>query len=125
MHATQNPVSPAPVEPTPADVEAVVPQIIAVWADDDDPAHAELFTPDGYADWYEANNLSGAFPDPARFYAAVPTGCLGSLDHAVRSSGYDEDDYAIVTHTWTWWTTGDLHAMTVYAVGVARRDGRA
>jgi hypothetical protein len=124
MQPTHNPLGSAPAEPTPAGVEAIEPQIIAVWADDDDPAHAELFTPNGYADWHEANNLSGAFPRPAHFYAPTGDGYLSVLVHVVDTSDYDESDYAVVTHVWKRWSNNhDLR--TIHATGWARRDGRA
>ena len=124
MHPTQNQVSPAVAESTPAGVEATEPQLIAVWAEDDLPAHAELFTPNGYAAWHEANNLSGAFPHPVCFYAPTTDGYLSLLIHQVDMNDYDQDDYATVTHVWKRWST-DGTRLIIHATGVARRDGRA
>jgi hypothetical protein len=125
VHPTHNPLSPTPAEPTPADNTAAEPQIIAVFADDDHPAHAELFTPNGYAAWHETNRLSGAFPDPARFYGATAAGKLELLVHLVNACDYDAEDYAVVTHIWKRWSDQQDGFDTVHAVGVARRDGRA
>jgi hypothetical protein len=156
MQRTQNPVSSAPVEPTPADqptgpcwsgfciasvcdgvhhVDATgytwteprptapaTPGIVAVWSTTgDEPAGTFTFTPDGYAEWHEANLLSDTYSYPTHFYGVHRIGRLISLGHTVEVSDYDADDYAIVRHTWTRWSDPN----DIYATGVARRDGRA
>jgi hypothetical protein len=111
------------------------PVLIATWAREDEfePQTARLFTGDEYADWAETNHLADAYPWPARFYGIETTGALVDLDHHSDASPYDEDDYATVTHTWTRRAIAkpatpkpaDETPPPVYALGVARRDGRA
>ena len=75
-------------ESTRPEAETFEPQLIAVWGDDDEPAHAQFFTPDGYADWYESNNLYQAYPEPTGFYAATPNVLNDAEDpHVVRLEG--------------------------------------
>jgi hypothetical protein len=112
------------------------PVLVAVWAREDEfePEAARLFTGHEYADWAETNHLADAYPWPTRFYGIDTTGALVDLDHHTDAGPYDEDDYATVTHTWTRHTNTDSGAtnadngnggQSVYAIGVARRDGRA
>jgi hypothetical protein len=99
------------------------PQVIAVWAREDEfeLETARLFTGDQYADWAETNHLADAFPDPTTFYGITKDGTLTTLRHTCTVRPYDEDAYATVTHTWT--NPGD-HPVT-YTAGCARRDGLA
>jgi hypothetical protein len=94
--------------------------LIVTWAADNDECHADTFTPGGFARWAETNQLTGVFCDPAGFFGIDATGGLIALNHTCDVGGYDSNDYAAVVHTWT--RTG---TSTVYAIGVARRDGRA
>jgi hypothetical protein len=104
------------------------PAVIAVWerVDEFEPEAARIFTGEEYADWAETNHLADTFPWPVRFYSVTATGVLTELDHQVRVSPYDEDDYATVTHTWRRRLTDSGNGQEpVYTTGTARRDGRA
>ena len=97
------------------------PLLIAVWAETcDDPATAQVFTPDGYACWAEMNRIADVYPAPTGFYTVTDDGGLTGLRLAVEVDPYDHNDLAQVVYTFT--RHGEPHPFTA---AVAFRDGRA
>ncbi len=97
--------------------------IVAVWPDAHD-LPIETFTADEFAAWAEANRGCDAYPWPGRFYGVADGGALVELVHRGQIGTFD-NDYALVTHTWTTTTDAANPAASPYATGTALRDGRA
>lgn len=90
--------------------------IVAVWATDDtdgEPLTVQVFRPSEYAHWSETNHLYDAYPFPTRFYGTTDDSSLVELKHTVETNPYDETDDAIVVHTWSIPTTGELYTAGV------------